>query len=117
MELQGRVVLITGASSGIGAATAKAIAHCGGQVLLLARTQSALAWIFAKGIVPLIELPVSQPEGILQSPPGSPAASESCRVDTGNLLRTKDFLAIKYYFSGPSGTLSQRSGHHSARNW
>jgi len=42
MELQGRVVLITGASSGIGAATAKAIAHRGGQVLLLARTQSAL---------------------------------------------------------------------------
>ena len=59
-----------------------------------------LAWIFAKGIVPLIELPVSQPEGILHSPPGSPAASESCRVDTGNLLRTKDFLAIKHYFSG-----------------
>ena len=48
MELQGRVVLITGASSGIGAATATAIARRGGQVLLLARTQPALETVAAE---------------------------------------------------------------------
>ena len=48
MELRGRVVLITGASSGIGAATAKAIARRGGQVLLLARTQPALEAVAAE---------------------------------------------------------------------
>jgi uncharacterized protein len=42
MNVQGRIVLVTGASSGIGAATAKAMARQGGRVLLLARTQTAL---------------------------------------------------------------------------
>jgi short-subunit dehydrogenase len=42
MEIKDRLVLITGASSGIGAATAKVIAQKGGRVLLLARTQPAL---------------------------------------------------------------------------
>ena len=44
---------------------------------------------------------MSQPEGILYSPLGSLVAFESCRADTGNLLRIKDFLAIKRYFSWP----------------
>jgi short-subunit dehydrogenase len=42
MKVRGSLVLITGASSGIGAATAKAIARTGGRVVLLARTQAAL---------------------------------------------------------------------------
>ena len=42
MNIQGRLVLITGASSGIGAASAKAMARNGARVLLLARTQSGL---------------------------------------------------------------------------
>jgi NADP-dependent 3-hydroxy acid dehydrogenase YdfG len=42
MEIKGRLVLITGASSGIGAATAKAMAREGGRILLLARTRSTL---------------------------------------------------------------------------
>lgn len=42
MRIRGKTVLITGASSGIGAATAKAMARAGGRVLLLARTQAAL---------------------------------------------------------------------------
>ena len=42
MQIENRVVLITGASSGIGAATAKAMARKGARVLLLARTEAAL---------------------------------------------------------------------------
>ncbi len=40
--VRGRVVLITGASSGIGEATAMAVGRAGGHVLLVARTQSKL---------------------------------------------------------------------------
>jgi NADP-dependent 3-hydroxy acid dehydrogenase YdfG len=42
VQIENRVVLITGASSGIGAATAKAMARKGARVLLLARTEAAL---------------------------------------------------------------------------
>jgi NADP-dependent 3-hydroxy acid dehydrogenase YdfG len=41
-ELQGRRVLVTGASSGIGAATARAVAAAGGRVALLARREGPL---------------------------------------------------------------------------
>ena len=40
--VRGRTVLITGASSGIGAATALAVGRAGGQVLLVARTRAKL---------------------------------------------------------------------------
>jgi NADP-dependent 3-hydroxy acid dehydrogenase YdfG len=42
MNLRGKVMLITGASSGIGAATARAAACEGAYVLLLARSQEKL---------------------------------------------------------------------------
>lgn len=42
MDIQGKVVLVTGASSGMGAAIAKAMASAGGRVLLLARRQEKL---------------------------------------------------------------------------
>lgn len=42
MNLQGKSVLITGASSGIGAATARAAAKKGARTILLARTRSKL---------------------------------------------------------------------------
>ena len=48
MEIKNRLVLITGASSGIGAATARAMAREGGRILLLARTRSALEAVAAE---------------------------------------------------------------------
>ena len=47
MKVNGSIVLITGASSGIGAATAKAMARTGGRVVLLARTHAALEQVAA----------------------------------------------------------------------
>src|SRR5687767_5226727 len=42
MIIHGRVVLVTGASSGIGAATAREMARKGANVLLLARNKDAI---------------------------------------------------------------------------
>jgi short-subunit dehydrogenase len=48
MKIKDRLVVVTGASSGIGAATAKAMAREGGRVLLLARRRSALEEVAAE---------------------------------------------------------------------
>ena len=42
VDLKGRRVLLTGASSGIGAATCRAIVGCGGSVAMLARRKDRL---------------------------------------------------------------------------
>jgi short-subunit dehydrogenase len=48
MDLFRKVVIITGASSGIGAAAAKAFAECGANVVLSSRTESALKEVAEK---------------------------------------------------------------------
>lgn len=48
MKIAGQLVLVTGASSGIGAATAKAMARKGGRLLLMARTRPALEQVAAE---------------------------------------------------------------------
>ena len=42
MRIQDRLIVVTGASSGIGAATARAMAHRGGRVALVARSEGGL---------------------------------------------------------------------------
>lgn len=42
MDITGKIALVTGASGGVGAATAKAMAQAGAQVLLLARREAEL---------------------------------------------------------------------------
>ena len=65
----------------------------------------SLAWIFAKGIDPLIKASSEAVGG----DPVLPGKITGClRVgsdDTGNSLRIKDLLAIKWYFSEPSSSL------------
>ena len=48
MQIKDKLILITGASSGIGAATAQAAARAGGRVVLVARTQAALEAVAAE---------------------------------------------------------------------
>lgn len=48
MNISGRVVLVTGASSGIGAATARQIASKGAKVPLLARSKEPIEQIAAE---------------------------------------------------------------------
>ena len=48
MVINGKLVLVTGASSGIGAAVAKAMAKAGGRIVLLARRKEALDQVAAE---------------------------------------------------------------------
>ncbi len=48
MNIQGKLIVITGASSGIGAAAAEALAKKGGRVVLLARSQAKLEAVAAR---------------------------------------------------------------------
>ena len=69
MMTQGKLVLITGASSGIGEATAKAIAQKAGRVVLVARTASNLEKVAqeiieAGGKAEFFAIDLSQPEAV-----------------------------------------------------
>jgi short-subunit dehydrogenase len=69
MMTQGKLALITGASSGIGEATAKAIAQKAGRVVLVARTASNLEKVAqeiieAGGKAEFFAIDLSQPEAV-----------------------------------------------------
>jgi short-subunit dehydrogenase len=70
MKIAGRLVLVTGASSGIGAATAKAMARRGGRLLLMARTRPALEQVaaeirnFGRQRLDLSDGPVGRTDGL-----------------------------------------------------
>jgi NADP-dependent 3-hydroxy acid dehydrogenase YdfG len=61
-ELEGRRILVTGASSGIGEATARAIAAAGGRVALLARRASRLAGLAEELDGVAVPADVTEPE-------------------------------------------------------
>ena len=48
MDITGKIALVTGASSGMGAAIAKSLAHAGAQVMLLARREEQLKSVAAE---------------------------------------------------------------------
>ena len=64
-DLDGRVVAITGASSGIGAATASALAGAGASVVLGARRRQRLERLAASlgGVAAVVEMDVRDPAG------------------------------------------------------
>jgi short-subunit dehydrogenase len=69
MKISGKLVLITGASSGIGEATAKAIARKNGRVLLLARDKTRLERVASEitglgGHVDIIPIDLSDAEAL-----------------------------------------------------
>jgi uncharacterized protein len=71
MEVQGRTILITGASSGIGAATARAVARSGGHAVGVARTKAKLDELVAEieaagGRATAYELDCSDREAVAQ---------------------------------------------------
>ncbi|MBO9533006.1 MAG: SDR family oxidoreductase [Solirubrobacteraceae bacterium] len=83
LDLTGRVAVITGASSGIGEATARTLAAHGAQVLLLARRLDRIAAIqqeiaAAGGIALAVECDVTDPAGLNRA---SVAARELGRAD------------------------------------
>src|SRR6476661_3986894 len=66
---EGRLALVTGASRGIGAATAEALAAAGAHVILVARTSSALEEVeerihAAGGTATIAPLDLTEGEGI-----------------------------------------------------
>ena len=72
MELEGRTILITGASSGIGAATARVVARAGGHAVVVARTRPKLDELAAEieaagGRATAYELDCSDREAVAQA--------------------------------------------------
>ena len=53
--VDGKIVLVTGGSSGIGEAAAKEIARAGGEVILVARTRMAVAFSSASLVLTSVE--------------------------------------------------------------
>src|SRR5271168_3006286 len=82
--LHGRVALVTGASRGIGAATAIELSRLGAHVVLIARTQGGLeetddAIRAAGGAATLLPMDLSKPEGL--DPLGPTLVQRFSRLD------------------------------------
>ncbi|RMG96633.1 MAG: SDR family NAD(P)-dependent oxidoreductase, partial [Chloroflexi bacterium] len=135
MEIQGKTAVITGASSGIGAATAKALAQKGAHVLLLARTQDKLAEvaesiIAANGQASIYPVDLSQSEAIretavqIQTQHGTPhilinnagmgrwlAIDETDPAEARQMMAVPYFAAFEITRAFINGMLAQNEGH------
>lgn len=96
MSLQDQIVLITGASSGIGAACAKAFAHAGAKLILTARRQDRLEALAAELPTPphLLQFDVSHRDQVEAALTTLPAdwASVDVLINNAGLSRGLDKL-------------------------
>jgi NAD(P)-dependent dehydrogenase (short-subunit alcohol dehydrogenase family) len=101
-NLEGKVAVVTGGSSGIGLATAKRLAEAGAYVFIMGRRQSA----FDKAKADIGE-PVSAVLGDVANPRRSRCALNSGRNERGGL----DIVVASAGFVERVLTLNARSAH------
>ena len=83
LRLDGKVALVTGASRGIGLATAQALAESGATVMLSSRKQDALDAAAAT---------IDGPTGVFAANAGDPEAAEACVAATVERFGAVDIL-------------------------
>ena len=115
MQINGSLILITGASSGIGAATAKVAARAGGRVVLVARTQAALeavageiraaggqAWVYAADLADPLQVAqmavrVAREAGLLDIIVNSAGAGRWLFIEETSAEEAMEMMAAPYF--------------------
>jgi NADPH:quinone reductase-like Zn-dependent oxidoreductase len=130
-KLSDQVIVITGASSGIGLATARMAACAGARLVLAARNDAALAQLVEEirregGQAVHVETEVGSEADLRRvadeaistfgASPSAGAIFSRTRAPAGDLLTTSRFLPL-FAPSGPRGRIGSRGGWRSGRGW
>ncbi len=123
MELAGKTAIVTGASSGIGAATAARLVAAGAKVLLVARRKDRLAELVGKldGAADFLAIDLSEPEapqtmldaatdrfGTIDILVNNAGILRTSHVDTFDLSQLDALIAINYSAAVRSSLLFAR---------